>query len=72
MVSNVYQFQDTSAETKIPTPTHYSLLDVKSMKVQEIRDELTARELSDKGKEKVVCVYSVFGINDNKIPLLIN
>lgn len=31
-------------------PTHYSLLDVNSMKIQEIRDELLARNLSDKGE----------------------
>lgn len=32
-----------------PEPTHYSLLDLKTMKVQEIRDELLARNLPDKG-----------------------
>lgn len=42
---HVYMLQDEPA----PEPTHYSLLDLKTMKVQEIRDELLARNLPDKG-----------------------
>lgn len=44
----MYQLQDVSLP-KDGEPTHYSLLDIKTMKVQELRDELLARKLSDKG-----------------------
>lgn len=36
-------------QNDLPEATHYSKLDLKSMKVQDIRDELTARNLSPKG-----------------------
>lgn len=48
----MYQLQDVSLP-KDGEPTHYSLLDIKTMKVQELRDELLARKLSDKGERKV-------------------
>lgn len=44
-----------------PEPTHYSLLDLKTMKVQEIRDELLARNLPDKGNSFFQMQNFIFG-----------
>ncbi|XP_037805518.1 cell division cycle and apoptosis regulator protein 1-like isoform X2 [Lucilia sericata] len=49
-----------------PEPTHYSLLDLKSMKVQEIRDELLARNLPDKGVRNVVMARLAKALNTEK------
>ena len=40
--------QSASEEIK-PDPTHYSKLDLKKMKVDELRNELLARNLDTKG-----------------------
>ena len=40
--------QSASEEIK-PDPTHYSKLDLKQMKVDELRNELLARNLDTKG-----------------------
>ncbi|XP_065366379.1 cell division cycle and apoptosis regulator protein 1-like isoform X2 [Calliphora vicina] len=49
-----------------PEPTHYSLLDLKNMKVQEIRDELLARNLPDKGVRNVVMARLAKALNTEK------
>ncbi|XP_055716251.1 cell division cycle and apoptosis regulator protein 1-like isoform X2 [Phlebotomus papatasi] len=43
--------KDENADDVVPgrEPTHFSLLDPKTMKIQEIRDELSARNISPKG-----------------------
>ncbi|XP_073831168.1 cell division cycle and apoptosis regulator protein 1-like [Musca autumnalis] len=53
-------------EDPTPEPTHYSLLDLKNMKVQEIRDELLARDLSDKGVRNVVMARLAKALNIEK------
>uniref|UniRef100_A0A1B0GAE5 SAP domain-containing protein n=1 Tax=Glossina morsitans morsitans TaxID=37546 RepID=A0A1B0GAE5_GLOMM len=53
-------------EEPAPEPTHYTLLDLKSMKVQEIRDELLARNLSDKGVRNVVMARLAKALNNEK------
>ncbi|XP_061394616.1 cell division cycle and apoptosis regulator protein 1-like [Musca vetustissima] len=53
-------------EEPTPEPTHYSLLDLKNMKVQEIRDELLARDLSDKGVRNVVMARLAKALNTEK------
>lgn len=52
----MYVLQDEPA----PEPTHYSLLDLKTMKVQDIRDELLARNLPDKGRVYLSIYPSIY------------
>ncbi|XP_046802057.1 cell division cycle and apoptosis regulator protein 1-like [Lucilia cuprina] len=56
----------TDQDEPAPEPTHYSLLDLKSMKVQEIRDELLARNLPDKGVRNVVMARLAKALNTEK------
>ncbi|KAM7348866.1 cell division cycle and apoptosis regulator protein 1-like isoform 2-T2 [Cochliomyia hominivorax] len=56
----------TDQDEPAPEPTHYSLLDLKSMKVQEIRDELLARNLPDKGVRNVVMARLAKALNAEK------
>ncbi|XP_054729601.1 cell division cycle and apoptosis regulator protein 1-like isoform X1 [Anastrepha obliqua] len=46
--------------------THYSKLDLKSMKVQEIRDELAARDLNAKGARNIIMARLAKALNTEK------
>ncbi|XP_075156283.1 cell division cycle and apoptosis regulator protein 1-like [Haematobia irritans] len=53
-------------EDGTPEPTHYSMLDLKTMKVREIRDELVARDLSHRGVRNVVVARLNKALNTEK------
>ncbi|VDM46214.1 unnamed protein product [Toxocara canis] len=48
------------------TPTHWSKLDVKTMKVAELRQELMARDLETKGVKSVLCVRLQTALDEEK------
>lgn len=50
--------QDGKRDGKKIEPTHFSELDVKTMKIQELRDQLDARNLSSKG---TLCSFNLKG-----------
>ncbi|XP_011208504.2 cell division cycle and apoptosis regulator protein 1 isoform X3 [Bactrocera dorsalis] len=56
----------TIEENDLPEATHYSKLDLKSMKVQDIRDELAARNLSSKGARNIVMARLAKALNTEK------
>lgn len=57
-----------SANDEIKTePTHYSKLDVKKMKVDELRNELEARGLDTKGLKAQLSVRLTKAIQKEKV-----
>ncbi|VDO30256.1 unnamed protein product [Onchocerca flexuosa] len=53
--ANKEQVQEVEEDDEDLNPTHWSKLDIKTMKVAELRQELMARDLETKGVKSVLC-----------------
>uniref|UniRef100_A0A914ZV91 SAP domain-containing protein n=1 Tax=Parascaris univalens TaxID=6257 RepID=A0A914ZV91_PARUN len=62
----VEEVQEDDDDEDDLTPTHWSKLDIKTMKVAELRQELMARDLETKGVKSVLCVRLQEALNQEK------